>query len=220
MTNLCADCPACKIISAKTNTGKISTEMEKKKDFLTKFSLQQWDALSHREKQKHSIHDCVACETSLINDSILHNSTSENAENLVKMTNEIVGDMCHKNSSGAEQLLNVLEPLMKKTFKVDLKSSVAKKFNLTEKTTSEQKRKEKIKITRETKNTIHTLIGNNENEVQNFLASGKSYSQADRDRLSTFFEAKSSAKKRVIENSKKKKKSKKGQKRQRNTLEV
>lgn len=122
-----------------------------KKDFLTKFSLQQWDALSHREKQKHSIHDCVACETSLINDSILHNSTSENAENLVKMTNEIVGDMCHKNSSGAEQLLNVLEPLMKKTFKVDLKSSVAKKFNLTEKTTSEQKRKEKIKITRETK---------------------------------------------------------------------
>lgn len=50
-----------------------------------------------------------------------------------KKTNELVNEMTHNNSYGAEQLLNLLDPVMKKSLKTDLKSSVSKKFNLTEK---------------------------------------------------------------------------------------
>jgi hypothetical protein len=122
-----------------------------KKNFLSLFSLQQWNDISHRDKLKHSLYDCVPCETSLISKSALHNSLSENAENVMKITNEVVSGMCHKNSSGAEQILNVLDPLMKENFKTDLKSAVAKKFSLTEKLTTEEKRKEKAKINKKNK---------------------------------------------------------------------
>ena len=42
------------------------------------------------------------------------------------------------------------------------------------------------------------IITNNEREVQNFLASRKSYSQLDGDRMSTFFEATDYAKARSV----------------------
>jgi hypothetical protein len=66
---------------------------------------------------------------------------------------------------------------------------------------------------------MHELIGNNETEVQNFLASGKSYSQAERDRLCTFFEAKNTAKRRVIERSKEIKQGKKKAKKHTGNME-
>ena len=64
---------------------------------------------------------------------------------------------------------------------------------------SEQKRKLKIQQQqRENTNEIKIIITNNDSEVKNFLASGKSYSQLDRDRLSTFFEAIDSTRARSV----------------------
>ena len=53
-----------------------------------------------------------------------------------------------------------------------------------------------LKTKTTTTNEILKIITNNEREVQNFLASRKSYSQLDGDRMSTFFEATYSAKAR------------------------
>lgn len=41
---------------------KNNNKCGEKKDFIAKFSLQQWDDLSHIEKLKHTIYDCVPCE--------------------------------------------------------------------------------------------------------------------------------------------------------------
>ena len=47
----------------------------------------------------------------------------------------------------------------------------------------------KLEITREnSKKKISNILGNNEKEIQSLLASGKSYSQIDRDRFATFYE--------------------------------
>lgn len=203
MTNLSASYHVFRIILETQNTGKTTTNVVKKR-ISKQNSPYSNGTTSHIEKLKHTIYDCVPCEILLVNYSTLHKSTTESTEKMVKKkTNELVNEMTHNNSYGAEQLLNLLDPVMKKSLKTDLKSSVSKKFNLTEKVSSEQKRKHKIQITRESTKTIEQLIGKNENEVQNFLASGKSYSQVERDRLSTFFEASNTAKKRINETSEK-----------------
>lgn len=203
MTNLSASYHVFRIILETQNTGKTTTNVVKKR-ISKQNSPYSNGTTSHIEKLKHTIYDCVPCEILLVNYSTLHKSTTESTKQMVKKKpNELVNEMTHNNSYGAEQLLNLLDPVMKKSLKTDLKSSVSKKFNLTEKLSSEQKRKHKIQITRESTKTIEQLIGKNENEVQNFLASGKSYSQVERDRLSTFFEASNTAKKRINETSEK-----------------
>lgn len=203
MTNLSASYHVFRIILETQNTGKTTTNVVKKR-ISKQNSPYSNGTTSHIEKLKHTIYDCVPCEIILVNYSTLHKSTTESTKQMVqKKPNELVNEMTHNNSYGAEQLLNLLDPVMKKSLKTDLKSSVSKKFNLTEKLSSEQKRKHKIQITRESTKTIEQLIGKNENEVQNFLASGKSYSQVERDRLSTFFEASNTAKKRINETSEK-----------------
>ena len=102
-----------------------------------------------------------------------------------------------KGVDGVHELLNVLEPIVEKKINTKLKTSVQQKYNLTEKIPSEQKRKMKLQITRENSKKISNIIGNNEKEIQSFLASGKSYSQIDRDRFATFYEGMQDATKRT-----------------------
>ena len=170
-----------------------------KRDFFEQFSLQKWDSLSHREKLYHTVYDCLRCENSkLINYSVLHKSATDTTENIVKLSTELAQEIDNKNSTGVNTILNVLEPIFQKEFQTNLKSVVSERYNLTEKLPSEQKRKLKIQQQRENTNEINKIITNNDNEVQNFLASGKSYSQLDRDRMSTFFEATESARARSV----------------------
>lgn len=60
------------------------------------------------------------------------------------------------------------------TISDNLKSVVSGRYNVTEKLPSEQKRKLKIQQQRENTNELNKTITNNDSEVQNFLASGKS----------------------------------------------
>lgn len=77
--------------------------------------------------------------------------------------NRLVNEMTHNNSYGAKQLLNLLEPIMIKSFDIDLKSSVSTKFNITEKVSSKQERKHKIKIKLQSTKTIKQPIWKNIN---------------------------------------------------------
>lgn len=85
-------------------------------------------------------------------------------------------------TTGVNNILNVFEPIFDEKFQTNLKTVVSKRYNLTKKLPSEQKRKQKTMQTRENTNKINKIITNNENELQNILASGKSYSQFDRNR--------------------------------------
>lgn len=61
--------------------------------------------------------------------------------------------MCFKNIDEAEKLLNVLEPLLKKIFKIYIYiffKICKNKINFTEETTREQNRKDKVEITKAT----------------------------------------------------------------------
>lgn len=151
--------------------------------------MQKWESLSNKEKLDHRIHDCPPCEHSkLLNYSVLHKSATESTKNLIHLSNEIVNELDNKNNIGVNNILNVFEPIFDEKFQTNLKTVVSKRYNLTKKLPSEQKRKQKTMQTRENTNKINKIITNNENELQNFLASGKSYSQFDRDRLGMFFE--------------------------------
>lgn len=93
-----------------------------------------------------------------------------------------MNELDNKNSIGVNEILNVFEPIFEEKFQTNLKTVVSKRYNLTEKLPSEQKRKQKTMQTKKNTNKINKIITNNENELQNFLASGKSYSQFDRNR--------------------------------------
>ena len=128
---------------------KNKNKFEEKKDFLQKFSLQQWELSSEKQKQSHSIENCVACENSLVYHSALHSSASKEVENIVEISKNLTNSMKLKGVDGVHELLNVLEPIVEKKINTKLKTSVQQKYNLTEKIPSEQKRKMKLQITRE-----------------------------------------------------------------------
>ena len=104
---------------------------------------------SEKQKQSHSIENCVACENSLVYHSALHSSASKEVENIVEISKNLTNSMKLKGVDGVHELLNVLEPIVEKKFNTKLKTSVQQKYNLTEKIPSEQKRKMKLQITRE-----------------------------------------------------------------------
>ena len=97
---------------------------------------------------------------------------------------------------GAEQLVKVIEPIMESTFNKSMKNTVSAQYNLTEKIPSEKKQRQKIKTTKESNEKISKILSHNDNEVNSFLASGSSFNQRDRERMSTYFESKQAARMR------------------------
>ena len=89
-------------------------KFEEKKDYLQKFSLQQWELSSKKQKQSHSIEDCVACENSLVYHSALHSSASKEVENIVEISKNLTNSMKLNGVDGVHELLNVLEPIVEK----------------------------------------------------------------------------------------------------------
>ena len=67
---------------------------------------------------------------------------------------------------------------------------------MTEKIPSEKKQRQKIKTTKESNEKISKILSHNDNEVNSFLASGSSFNQRDRERMSTYFESKQAARMR------------------------
>ena len=83
--------------------------------------------LYHTEKKLyHTVDDCLSCENSkLINYIVLHKSATDTTENIVKLTTELAQEIDHKNSTGVNTILNMLEPMFQKEFQTNLKSVVS-----------------------------------------------------------------------------------------------
>lgn len=163
-----------------------------KSQFIQTFSLQSWLKLPEREKQMHTLKNCVKCEAKNPEVASMHVSVSESTKNIIAKTNDLAQEikMLHSDRmvDGAEQLVKIIEPIMENTFQKSLKNTVTSKYNLTEKLSSDKKQKQKIKSTRENSEKISRLISNNNNEVTSFLASGNSYNKRDRERMDIYFE--------------------------------
>lgn len=174
-----------------------------KSTFIQKFSLNKWVQLSETERKNHQLMDCIPCNTTHIQESSLHKSTP--ADNLrVKQLCEEVADHLVQNlpkskkskqqygNQAITKILTIMEPIMEEKFDTDFKSVIAKTFNFSPNLSSQEKQKNKKKAIVGSKTEISQLMNNN--DTNNILASGKSFSQADRERMATYFINKDEAK--------------------------
>lgn len=141
--------------------------------------------------------NCIACESQSLKETALHKSVSVQASNVISKTQELFTEVKNLKGTKPEHVIQILEPLMEKEFKTSMKSTVSKQFNLIENPSSKQKQKQKIKQTKENKQKMHRVISEISNYLNNFLASGKSFSQLHRERLDTYYETPRGAKERT-----------------------
>lgn len=141
--------------------------------------------------------NCIACESQSLKETALHKSVSVQASNVISKTQELFTEVKNLKGTKPEHVIQILEPLMEKEFKTSMKSTVSKQFNLIENPSSKQKQKQKIKQTKENKQKMHRVISEISIDLNNFLASGKSFSQLHRERLDTYYETPRGAKERT-----------------------
>ena len=172
--------------------------------FIKKFSLESWHNLPDREKQMHCLLNCGKCESNEPNISSMHASVSLTTENIISKTTELVHEIENLNSlrsvDGPKQIVKILEPIIENTFNKSFQNIVSSHYNLTQKISSEEKQKQKVKASRESSEVISKAISYNQNEIDTFLASGASFNNRDRARLATYFETPQAAKSRTESN--------------------
>jgi hypothetical protein len=177
-----------------------------KRLFMQQYSLKSWCALSNTERNLHSVKNCAQCES--VNPSVasLHKSISATTENIMLKTESLVQEIKsmtpNRVANASTQMMNILEPIFENNFSISLKNAASSRYNLTEKKSSAEKFKEKVKEGRKSSQNISNLLSN-EMEIDTFLSSGTSYNQRDRDRLAAYFETPQAAKQRSEKDSKK-----------------
>ena len=149
--------------------------------FIKKFSLESWHDLPDREKQMHCLLNCGKCESNEPNISSMHASVSLTTENIISKTTELVHEIENLNSlrsvDGPKQIVKILEPIIENTFNKSFQNIVSSHYNLTQKISSEEKQKQKVKASRESSEVISKAISYNQNEIDTFLASGASFNK-------------------------------------------
>lgn len=181
----------------KNSYWKNANKNGEKSQFLNHFDLKKWCTLSEKDKKTHQLANCVSCESQSLKETALHKSVSVQASSIISKTQELFTEVKNLKGTKPEHIIRILEPVMEKEFKTSMKSTVSKQFILIEKPTSEQKQKQNIKQTKENKQKMHRVISENSNDLHNFLASGKSFSQLQRERLETYYETPRGAKERT-----------------------
>lgn len=181
----------------KNSYWKNANKNGEKAQFINHFDLKEWCTLSEKDRKTHQLVNCIACESQSLNETALHKSVSVQASNVISKTQELFTEVKNLKGTKPEHVIQILEPVMEKEFKTSMKSTVSKQFNLIEKPSGEQNQKQKIKQTKENKQKMHRVISENSNDLHNFLASGKSFSQLHRERLDTYYETPRGAKERT-----------------------
>lgn len=83
-----------------------SSKLYQRCNFIAKFSLTQWNDLSHIDMMKLVFMTVYPVKLYLL--ITQHYTSTENTEKMVKKTpNELVNEMIHYNSYGADQLLTI-----------------------------------------------------------------------------------------------------------------
>ncbi|VDI28469.1 Hypothetical predicted protein, partial [Mytilus galloprovincialis] len=97
-----------------------------------------------------------------------------------------------KGKKTAQALINVLNPLFENQFQKSFEKSAAEALHLSPIEKSADKNKKELTLLKKNKTQIIEAISVNDRDVENFLASGKSFKQHDRERMH-LFESKANA---------------------------
>ncbi|CAG2215737.1 unnamed protein product [Mytilus edulis] len=178
---------------------KNNNKTGEKSIFLEKHNLLNWCKLSEAEKKRHKKENCEKC-TSEIFYASLHKYTTPSTIEVSNLCEELTKKVCEnskaKNVTKATKILHTLEPFIEHKLDMNIKETACKLYDLTKKLTSDEKQKRIHTIVSKSTERIAKIL-NKENEEINFLASNKSYNEYERERLHTFFESKSKAKKNL-----------------------
>ena len=178
-------------------------DFDSRSKFIDHFTLQNWCKLSETERNRHELENCKPCSTSHLSFSSLHRS-SESKIGLEKICKEFVDNVGNTLSSpsstqqkqgkkAVSTVLEILEPVIKHTYEIDFKKTVAEIMHLSPKITASEQNHKIYTSIKETTKQIETTFIENDSDVTNLLSSGKSYAQHDRERMQTFFMSKESA---------------------------
>lgn len=166
-----------------------------KTKFVNSFSLQNWEQLSHRAKMTHTLENCKPCMYE--NDaSALHVSyglarqealskCTEMTEKLLEASNQ--PKTLKGSINAAKTLISTIKPVFEEKTGHNFTNVFAQSLNLTPKLTHEEKRKQIEENVKKSHEKTQNSQEEDDNDVQYFLASGKSYNQHERDRFAAGF---------------------------------
>ncbi|CAC5408358.1 unnamed protein product [Mytilus coruscus] len=162
--------------------------------FTDNFSLFNWLKLPENEKQSHKLQDCSTCLTTHGSISSLHKSYShasslvQPCKDLVNNINEII--VSPSSSIGkktVQNVIKVLEPIIETQYNINFKKTLAEVMNMSPRESVVEKNNKIMTSIRETTQQIAESKTENNGDVQNLLASGKSFLQYERERLQTCY---------------------------------
>lgn len=163
--------------------------------FLTHFNLIKWLKLPDNERKQHTFENCLPCNTIHLETSKIHQSIARSSVQVANMSEVLVQNMSTlvqpstanvKANRTATALINVLNPLFEKEFKKSFEKCVADSLHLTPRETPSDKNNKIVTLLKENKNMICEASTINNADIENFLSSGKSYQQHDRERMLLF----------------------------------
>ena len=181
------------------STGKTIIKQEKKVYFLKSTICLIGASCLKQKKKRHKKENCEKC-TSEIFYASLHKYTTPSTIEVSHLCEELTKKVCEnskaKNVTKATKILHTLEPFIEHKLDMNIKETACKLYDLTKKLTSDEKQKRIHTIVSKSTERIAKIL-KKENEKIYFLASNKSYNEYERERLHTFFESKSKAKKNL-----------------------
>ncbi|CAG2185558.1 unnamed protein product [Mytilus edulis] len=155
--------------------------------FINHFNLIQWLKISETERKQHKLENCMPCNTTHIEISKIHKSVSETSIQILNLSEQIVENVSSilptstatKGKKTAQALINVLNPLFENQFQKSFEKSAAEALHLSPIEKSADKKKKELTLLKKNKTQIIEAISVNDRDVENFLASGKSFKQHD-----------------------------------------
>ena len=154
--------------------------------------------MSENEKKQHQLLQCQACQTLHPIISSDHKSTPDETiqlKNLVEdLANSVLPMVSPKTAStsinkgiqnrgnkAVAKVINIMKSIMEEKLEINFNAAVAKSLNFTSSKKQPRKEKQLVKSRKEIMEEITA------NDSDNLLASGKSFSQFDRERMASIY---------------------------------
>ncbi|CAG2201259.1 unnamed protein product [Mytilus edulis] len=189
--------PRVQIYLTKTKYWKNCNKSGEKTLFIEKYNLTNWCKLSEIERKGHQQQDCNICKSDAFHTSLHAASAPQTTNDIDQLCTELTTTVYNTSKTNNDgkmiKVVKTIVPYIEKKTGSNFTDVICKNYKLTPKLTSGEKEKEIKSVLSKQKEEMSNLI-NADNKIKNFLASSKSYSEYERERLGTFFISKSKAK--------------------------
>ena len=193
----------------KCQNYKNCNKNKERETFLDHFSFQTWLGLTETEKKSHSLLNCDSCNNIHREYSELHASffgePQRVSEACLNLAEHVISKFQNSKSptsapkKGINMMKNVvdmLQPVIEDKTGINFTNQLSKNINSTI-TYPEIQRNAIVKNIKSSNKTVEKVMSEDNVDVMNFLASGKSYNLHDSDRMNSSFVSKEKAKQKV-----------------------